>query len=68
MSSYTVAAQTLKGNLSGLGLNVGGWAAWVVAVLPNALAGAPPLGSDFPLMIPIVGMVVGNLYFSWRYR
>ncbi len=38
MLGFTAAAQTLKGNLSGLGLEVDGWAAWVVAVLPNVLA------------------------------
>ena len=38
MLSFTAAAQTLKGNLSGLGLEVEGSAAWVVAVLPNVLA------------------------------
>ena len=38
MLSFTAAAQTLKGNLSGLGLEVEGWATWVVAILPNVLA------------------------------
>ena len=38
MLGFTAAAQTLKGNLSGLGLEVEGTAAWVVAVLPNLLA------------------------------
>lgn len=38
MLSFTLAAQTLKGNLSGLGLEVEGSAVWVVAVLPNVLA------------------------------
>ncbi len=38
MLGFTAAAQTLKGNLSGLGLEVEGTKAWVVAVLPNVLA------------------------------
>ena len=38
MLCFTAAAQTLKGNFSGLGLEVEGLAAYVVAVLPNVLA------------------------------
>ena len=38
MLGFTAAAQTLQGNLSGLGLEVEGAAAWVVAILPNVLA------------------------------
>jgi hypothetical protein len=35
---FTAAAQTVKGNLSGVGLEVEGGMVWVVAVLPNVLA------------------------------
>lgn len=38
MLGLTAAAQTLKGNLSGLGVEVQGPMVWVVAVLPNVLA------------------------------
>ena len=38
MVAFTAALQTLKGNLRVLGLEVGGSAAWVLAVLPNVLA------------------------------
>ena len=36
--SFTAAAQTLQGNLSRLGLEVEGLAAYVVAIVPNVLA------------------------------
>lgn len=38
MVVYTLAAQTLQGNLTGIGFEVDGSTAWVVALLPNALA------------------------------
>jgi hypothetical protein len=38
MLGLTAAAQTLKGNLSGLGLEAEGPMVWVVAALPNLLA------------------------------
>ncbi len=113
MVAFTIAAQTLRGNLTGLGLEVSGRAAWVVAILPNVLAvgvflsylrylrmadeltrhiqilglavgfgvwfflsmswkllvfaGGKPLSSDWALLIPIIAMAFGQLYFSRRY-
>ena len=67
MLSFTAAAQTLKGNLSGLGLEVEGSAAWVVAVLPNVLAAGTVLAylrflrmaDELTRLVQLQGLAVG---------
>jgi hypothetical protein len=54
--------------LQALAAGFGAWFFFAMGWPLFQVSGAPPMGNDTPLLVPVFGYLLGTSYFAWRYR